>query len=1288
MSVIKSQNHLATYAPQAAKKNKRSTTTHKAGRPSDDRTTGVAGHGLPVGSQGSSALFSMLLFLVLCFGVRAAAEGEAPPPGAGVFTIVATAGMNGAIEPSGVVTVISGRDQAFTITPNANYQIQTVYVDGADIGPQSQYTFRDVKENHLINVVFKITEGSFTIVAGVGPNGAIEPSGTVGVKSGATQKFTITPAANYEIADVLVDAQSKGPVPYYEFPNVTGNHSIMAYFKLKAGYFSIAASAGLNGTIDPTGAIEVAAGSTQSFAIKADANYVIADVLVDGASVGAVPSYEFPNVSANHVIYASFKLASGMFVIVATPGVNGTVSPSGTIEVEAGSNKLFKFIPDQGYAVSDVWVDGVSVGARTSYEFKGIDASHAIAAAFVSTTGPYTIVAIAGPNGTLSPSGAVSVGKGASQSFTLTPNAGFHVSDVLIDGVSKGALPGYTFTDVTANHEIFATFAADTDSYTIIATMGMGGTVSPSGSVSVAKGGSKTFTITPSSGFYIEKVLVDGRSEGTDSAYTFDNVTANHTLYASFGGGASTYTITASTGAGGTITPSGAITVSVGCTYEFFFTPDSGYQIADVLVDDVSQGAVSTYTFRNISANHTIKPTFNLVGGPYVLVSSAGSGGTITPSGSSQVSSGGSQSYTIAPSTNYVIADVLVDGKSVGAVTIYPFTNVTANHTITASFALKSDYHTISASAGQGGVITPSGTVLVETAKSQTFTITASEGYEIEDVIVDGLAVGAVATYPFTNVTADHAIAATFKSIAGPYTITAAAGANGNISPTGAVMVPKGSEQSFAITANDGYLVSSVYVDGVSAGAVASYTFSNVTSNHSIQAEFVSSNGPFTVVASAGAGGRISPSGAQDVVKGASLTFEIAADPDYEIADVLVDGVSAGPVPTYTFSNVQAGHVIEASFSAVGGPYAITTTASVGGAIEPAGTVTVAQGESQTFVLAPQEGYSVSDVRVDGVSIGVVFSYAFVNVQANHTIFASFAVMTPITVAKVDISTDSSKTNVDKISIGGGEILFESFDPSSQTVTVQVDGVSFVCSTSTGSWKTSGSGSSIKYSFASSTDTPSYKLTFDFKKKQWAFKASKTDAWKKIDNAAEVYIMLSVSEVVYGCKLAMVEKTSWSFSGDKNPAPTPLANLPGEPMTIFTFGTKAKISGKRDNSKEQADSFKITSGKGDIKVQAFDETAVSLSLDDLAISFGNFAQDKSGKPVFTYKSASDVKPKYSVKFDLEEADSCWTFSMTSGECSAIRGGEAGVNIILAIGDYVGGVNVKLFQKTRLTYKAE
>lgn len=69
------------------------------------------------------------------------------------------------------------------------------------------------------------------------------------------------------------------------------------------------------------------------------------------------------------------------------------------------------------------------------------------------------------------------------------------------------------------------------------------------------------------------------------------------------------------------------------------------------------------------------------------------------------------------------------------------------------------------------------------------------------------------------------------------YTITTSAGANGSINPASAI-VPQGSNQSFSIIASAGYTVDDVKVDGTSVGAVDTYTFSNVQSNHSLSASF------------------------------------------------------------------------------------------------------------------------------------------------------------------------------------------------------------------------------------------------------------------------------------------------------------------------------------------------------------------------------------------------------------------------------------------------------------------
>ncbi len=150
-----------------------------------------------------------------------------------------------------------------------------------------------------------------------------------------------------------------------------------------------------------------------------------------------------------------------------------------------------------------------------------------------STLTTFTITATADIGGTITPAGTTGVNYGANQTFTIAPGAGYYVATVLVDGVSKGAVTTYTFTSVTANHTIAASFAIN-NTYTITASAGTGGAISPSGAVSANYGGNAIFSITPNAGYSITDVKVDGVSIGAVTTYTFTNVTAAHTIAATF----------------------------------------------------------------------------------------------------------------------------------------------------------------------------------------------------------------------------------------------------------------------------------------------------------------------------------------------------------------------------------------------------------------------------------------------------------------------------------------------------------------------------------------------------------------------------------------------------------------------------------------------------------------------------------------------------------------------------------------------------------------------------------
>ena len=501
-------------------------------------------------------------------------------------------------------------------------------------------------------------------------------------------------------------------------------------------------------------------------AIRLHSTYLASGLELYQGTTGPLDTYPFSRGGATNL---SIIVCLPQYTITPTAGPGGTITPSTPQTVNWGGSATFTIAPNMGYRILDVKVDGVSVGTPASYTFSNVMADHTIAATFELLK--YTITPTAGAGGTLTPSTPQTVNWGGSATFTIAPNTGFKIADVLVDGISHGAITSYTFSNVTADHTIAATFAIQT--FTITPAAGSHGTITPSTAETVNYGGSVTFTITPNTGYVVDDVKVDGASQGDLPSYTFVNVTADHTIVATFK--VATFKITVAAGPHGTITP-GTTTVNYGDSAAFTIAPDTGYNIADVLVDGISQGAITSYTFSNVTADHTIAATFAIQ--TFAITPVAGSHGTITPSTVQTVNYGGSITFTIAPNTGYVIDDVTMDGASQGAITSYTFSNVTANHTIAATFKVAT--FKITVAAGPHGTITP-GTTTVNYGGSVTFTIAPDTGYNIVDVLVDGISQGAITSYTFSSVMADHSITAVFTTQV--FVITPTAGAGGTLTP-------------------------------------------------------------------------------------------------------------------------------------------------------------------------------------------------------------------------------------------------------------------------------------------------------------------------------------------------------------------------------------------------------------------------------------------------------------------------------------------------------------------------
>jgi hypothetical protein len=149
--------------------------------------------------------------------------------------------------------------------------------------------------------------------------------------------------------------------------------------------------------------------------------------------------------------------------------------------------------------------------------------------------GTHTIYASAGSGGTISPSGSVSVSDGANQPFTITNATGYHISDVVVDSVSNGPISSYTFSNVTQDHTIAASFAINTYVITPVTPL-VNGAINPNTPQTVNYGATPTFTFTPSPGYHVDMVFVNGTPlpPTTPTTYTFPAVTSNQTISATF----------------------------------------------------------------------------------------------------------------------------------------------------------------------------------------------------------------------------------------------------------------------------------------------------------------------------------------------------------------------------------------------------------------------------------------------------------------------------------------------------------------------------------------------------------------------------------------------------------------------------------------------------------------------------------------------------------------------------------------------------------------------------------
>jgi hypothetical protein len=233
-------------------------------------------------------------------------------------------------------------------------------------------------------------------------------------------------------------------------------------------------------------------------------------------------------------------------------------------------------------------------------------------------TATYTVTSsVFGGNGTISPSDAISIDSGSSQSFSAAPASGYTVDVWKLDGttVQTGGTV-YALSNITSAHTLTVQFKAQAvQTYTVAASVSSGnGTISPSGSLMINSGSSQSFSAAPASGYTVDVWKLDGTTVQTGGTfYALSNITSAHTVTVQFKAQAvQTYTVTASVSSGnGIISPSGIITITSGSGQQFTASPSTGYTVNIWTLDGTTvQTGGTIYALSNVTAAHTVTVQF------------------------------------------------------------------------------------------------------------------------------------------------------------------------------------------------------------------------------------------------------------------------------------------------------------------------------------------------------------------------------------------------------------------------------------------------------------------------------------------------------------------------------------------------------------------------------------------------------------------------------------------------------------------------------------------------------
>lgn len=435
----------------------------------------------------------------------------------------------------------------------------------------------------------------------------------------------------------------------------------------------------------------------------------------------------------------------------------------------------------------------------------------------------------------------------------------------------------------------------------------------------------------------------------------------------------------------------------------------------DIVVTEAGEGTLILQPVDNSGAPQLDKLEItpkNVVVGSYDITATAGEGGTITTEDltDGKITEGENATFTITPNSGYEIADVKVDGNSVGKKTSYTFSDVDKAHKIEATFAFANytaeNPFVFPETKGVTSTLEAEhATELINSNDSDSdpnwpLTIT-SEGWASNGKFLNCMAYKDYAKYAYTaNVPGIYKVTGTYRAGA---LNKLAFSEEGSKIEAAQVECPSTKEGN-NLTVKTFELNIEVKTAGAGTLVLTAPDTNKAPQLDKLDIQLIrtASEADLTDL-------KATIAEAEEILN--------AEDKDKYSATALVElqeMVNAGKAFTENTSQADVDEKkaeIKAKIADIQTQFTITATAGEGGKIAPEATTTVYKGTSKVFTITPDKGYHIESITVDGENVETIATeYAFEDIVANHTIEVTFA-KDELTIAKENLLATINTAN-------------------------------------------------------------------------------------------------------------------------------------------------------------------------------------------------------------------------------------------------------------------------------------